>query len=140
MNTKDIGNIGEAAILYKLNEIGYSVYVQFGDNCPADYIVSNGKKLLKVQVKTSVGNDETVVFDLTSCYKEKGKIVRHKYSVQKVDYFLCYDINSHKLFCIKNNGQMTAITLRYKCSKNGQIKNINFAEDFILKEDSLKFK
>ncbi len=135
MNTKDIGNKGEAAVLHQLTKFDYSVYVQFGDNEPADYITLKNGKLTKIQVKTSNGNDETVCFDLTSNYKIKGKIKKHKYTLDEVDYFLCYDINSDKIFCIKNNGKMNAIMLRYNKPKNGQIKNINFAEELIFKNN-----
>ncbi len=139
MNTKSLGNIGEANILAKLVELDFGVYIQFGDNEPADYIISNGKKLLKIQVKTSVGNENCVKFDLTSNYKIKGKIHKHKYTTDEVDYFLCYDVTSKDIFYLKNNGNLASIIFRYNLPKNKQTKNINFAKDFIFKKDSLKF-
>lgn len=39
MNSKMIGNIGEAKILAKLVELQIPVYIQFGDNEPADYLI-----------------------------------------------------------------------------------------------------
>ena len=53
MNSKRIGNVGEAYALAKLVEMGIPVYQQFGDNEPADYIILIDNKLLKVQVKSS---------------------------------------------------------------------------------------
>lgn len=34
-----IGNVGEAKVLAKLVELQIPVYVQFGDNEPADYLI-----------------------------------------------------------------------------------------------------
>ena len=39
MNSKRIGNIGEAAALMKFVEIGIPVYLPFGDNEKADLLV-----------------------------------------------------------------------------------------------------
>lgn len=53
MNSKRIGNIGEAAALMKFVEIGIPVYLPFGDNEKADLIVELKGQLLKIQVKSS---------------------------------------------------------------------------------------
>lgn len=59
MNSKRVGNIGEARVLYELVNLGFPVYQQFGDNELADYIIINNDDLLKLQVKTSSsGNSE----------------------------------------------------------------------------------
>lgn len=69
MDTKRLGNIGEAKVLSALVELGIPVYFQFGDNEPADYIIIIDNSCLKVQVKTSSTYDgETTSFDLTSSY------------------------------------------------------------------------
>ena len=54
MNTKQVGNIGEAAILSKLVEYGVSVYIPFGDNEKADLVADFNGKLVRIQVKTSI--------------------------------------------------------------------------------------
>ena len=48
MNSKRIGNVGEAYALARLVEMGIPVYQQFGDNEPADYIILIDNKALKV--------------------------------------------------------------------------------------------
>ena len=52
-NPKRIGEAGEAAFLYKATRLGFSVSKPFGDSDPYDFIVDNGRRLLKLQVKTS---------------------------------------------------------------------------------------
>jgi hypothetical protein len=39
MNTKNIGNIGEIKVLSKFVELGYTVYIPFGDNSKSDLVV-----------------------------------------------------------------------------------------------------
>lgn len=136
MNSKRVGNIGEARVLYELVNLGFPVYQQFGDNELADYIIINNDDLLKLQVKTSSsGNSERVMFDLESRLTSKRN-KRTYYSINDVDYFLCYDLNNEKIFVVKNVGNMSGITLRYKKPRNNQSSRVNIAEDFLLTKDS----
>lgn len=48
METKRIGNIGEAKVLSKFIELGYPVYIPFGDNEKADLIAEFNGKLNKI--------------------------------------------------------------------------------------------
>ncbi len=135
MNTKRIGNTGEAKVLYELVCLGIPVYQQFGDNEPADYIIIVNKKPLKLQVKTSTdGDEEKVSFDLDSKLTSK-RSVRHHYTSDEVDYFLCYDLVNDKIFVVKNNGNIGSIIIRYKTPKNNQSARVNMAKDFLLRED-----
>lgn len=134
MNTKQLGNIGEAYALAKLVELGIPVYQQFGENEPADFIILVNDVPLKVQVKSSKNyNGEKTIFDLTSSVNG----TRKKYSTQKVDVFLCYDIQTKEIFIIKNTGDMSTFAIRYTEPKNNQTKGINFYSDYILDKDTL---
>lgn len=136
MNSKRIGNIGEAYALAKLVEFGIPVYQQFGDNEPADYLIIVNNIIYKIQVKTSTTNNkDTVTFDLTSSTQHRKNGVKHKYSREEVDYFICYDMVANNLFLIKNDGNMSAFKIRYKECR--QKKGINKAEDFILCVETL---
>ena len=138
MNSKRIGNIGEAYALAKLVELGIPVYQQFGDNEPADYIIIVNNNLLKIQVKTSTTYDgERTRFDLTSSTMHRKNGDRHKYSVGEVDAFICYDISTKEIFLIKNNGDMTTVVIRYSLPKNNQKEDINFHTDYALCVETL---
>lgn len=140
MNSKMIGNIGEAKILAKLVELQIPVYIQFGDNEPADYLILVNNKPYKVQVKTSTTfNGETTNFDLTSSTFHRKNGHKHKYSREEVDLFMCYDYCTGKIFIFKNNGQRSAIKVRYAQPKNNNVKHINFAVDHELTFDKLNF-
>lgn len=138
MDTKRLGNIGEAYALAKLVEMGIPVYQQFGDNEPADYIILIDNVPLKAQVKTSETYDgDKTIFDLTSSTMHRKNGVKHKYSKEEVDVFLCYDVKTKELFVVENTGEMSGITIRYTKSKNNQTKGINFYTDYTLCVETL---
>ena len=91
MNSKQIGNIGEAKVLSKFIELGFPVYIPFGDNEKADLVVEFNGKLNKIQIKTSVdAKNGNITFDLTSSTAHRKNGMRHKYTIDEVDYFALY--------------------------------------------------
>lgn len=139
LDTKKLGNIGEAKVLSALVELGIPVYFQFGDNEPADYIIIVDNSCLKVQVKTSSTYDgETTSFDLTSSTVHRKNGIKHKYSLEEVDMFLCYDEKVKQIFVIKNKGNMTGFRIRYSLPKNNQYTNVNMYSDFLLSVETLQ--
>lgn len=138
MNSKRIGNVGEAYALARLVEMGIPVYQQFGDNEPADYIILIDNKALKVQVKSSDTYDgNKVVFDLTSSTAHRANGDKHKYTIEEVDIFICYDIQTKDLFLVRNDGNMSTITIRYTEPKNNQQQGINYSTNFSLCVETL---
>lgn len=131
MNSKRIGNIGEAAALMKFVEIGIPVYLPFGDNEKADLIVELKGQLLKIQVKSSeTYNGETTSF--TTCSSRgstRGKVV---YQEGEIDFFIFYCVKTKNLYMVHfsecpDNG----ITIRHTPSKNNQINKLRWHEDYI---------
>lgn len=139
LDTKRLGNIGEAKVLSALVELGIPVYLQFGDNESADYIIIVNNNCLKVQVKTSsTYNGETTAFDLTSSTIHRKNGIKHKYSLEEVDVFLCYDEKTKQIFIVKNKGNMTSFRIRYSLPKNNQYTNINMYSNFLLSVETLQ--
>lgn len=133
MNTKGIGNIGEAKVLCKFVELGVPVYLPFGDNERADLIADFNGRLNRIQVKTSIkAEDGKMIFDLTSSTTHRSNGVRHKYTNQEVDYFACYNLARDKVFLIPVGEPCTSIVIRYEKPKNNQKQNIKFEEDFLI--------
>lgn len=134
MNSKRIGNIGEAKALCKFVELGIPVYIPFGDNEKADLIAEFNGKLNKIQVKTSQkAEDGKMIFDLTSSTQHRKNGEKHIYTDDEIDYFVCYNIQRDKIFLIPvNETPNTRITIRYEKSKNNQIQNIKFEEDYLI--------
>lgn len=136
MNSKSIGNIGEAKALCKFVELGIPVYIPFGDNEKADLIAEFNGKLNKIQIKTSIKAENGVMkFDLTSSTVHRNNGEKHIYTKEEIDYFICYNIERDKLFLIpvEQTGN-TAITIRYEKPRNNQTKGIRFEEDYLLEK------
>jgi hypothetical protein len=49
---KDIGDRSTLAIMLALRELGYAVYVPFGENTRCDLVIDDGLRLFRVQCKT----------------------------------------------------------------------------------------
>jgi len=59
-----------------------------------------------------------MIFDLTSSTTHRSNGIKHKYTKEEIDYFLCYNITRDKLFLIPATEPRTAITIRYDKPKN----------------------
>ena len=134
MNSKKIGNIGEAKVLAKFIELGIPVYIPFGDNEKADLIAEFNNKLNKIQVKTSIkAEDGKMIFDLTSSTIHRKNGEKHIYTEDEIDYFACYNIERDKIFLISvEEAPNTAITIRYEKPKNNQTQGIKFEDDYLI--------
>ena len=79
-----MGDVAEAAFLYKAMEMGMVVSKPWGDNARYDFAVDTGKKRLRVQVKSTSclcgdryavaahGSDPTVGYTLSSQFSDRG--------------------------------------------------------------------
>lgn len=136
MDTKRIGNIGEAKVLSKFVELGFPVYIPFGDNEKSDLIVEFNNKLNKIQVKTSKNIVNGIIrFDLTSSTVHRKNGYKHKYSKDEIDYFACYCIENDSIYLFPVTGTpRSTITIRVddSCPKNGQKSGINFGSNYLI--------
>ena len=134
VNSKRIGNIGEAKVLSKFVELGIPVYLPFGDNEKADLVADFNGKLNKIQVKTSLKAENGVVkFDLVSSTLHRKNGVKHIYNKTEIDYFACYNITRDKIYLIDlDNFNQSSIQIRYETPLNSQMKKIRYENDYLL--------
>lgn len=139
MNTKNIGNIGEAKVITKFIELGISVYIPFGDNERADLIAEFNNKLNKIQVKTSSQiKNGAISFQLHSCNHltnmTERKYINKAYSIEDVDYFALYNIVNDNIYLIENDNTVKSIRIRIDSSKNNQSINIKSEKDYLIEK------
>ena len=132
MNTKQLGNIGEAKALCKIVSLHVPVYQAFGDNERSDLIADFNGKLQRIQVKTSEKcEDGKMTFSLVSSTMHRKNGVKHKYTKEEVDYFALYNIESDTLLLVPIElvlGRTTVtFNLEYKESRN-QFKSLNWRD------------
>lgn len=136
METKRIGNIGEAFVLAKLVSLGIPVFLPFGDNESSDLVVEIEGKLCKIQVKTSssIKKNHTYVVDLrrnkNPWCAAKGK-EREKYT--DIDYFASYNTFT-KNVCIFGSDFLNKGSVTLRINKNTKRKNVNFEEDYLIEK------
>ena len=139
MNSKRIGNIGEAKVLAKFVEMGIPIYIPFGDDEKADLIAEFDGKLNKIQVKTSIkSKNGCSIFDLTSSTAHRTNGERRKYLNSDIDYFALYSLDRDKIYLMKvPDNPMSAITIRFEDTKSGMKSRVNYESDFLI-ENVLK--
>lgn len=139
MNSKRIGNIGEAKVLAKFVEMGIPIYIPFGDDEKADLIAEFDGKLNKIQVKTSIkSKNGCSIFDLTSSTAHRTNGERRKYLNSEIDYFALYSLDRDKIYLMKvPDNPMSVITIRFEDTKSGMKSRVNYESDFLI-ENVLK--
>lgn len=134
MNSKQIGNIGEAKALMKFVELGIPVYTSFGDNERSDMIADFNGKLNRIQCKTSKKfEDGKIVFDLVSSSTHRANGVVHKYNKREIDYFALHNIDSDITLLVPiellNERKQVTFNIPYKLSSNQHVA-LNY-EDYL---------
>ena len=132
MNTKKIGNIGEAKTLAKFVELGIPVYVPFGDNESADLVAEFNGKLNKIQCKTTDKvKDGIIIWKINSTVVTGGsKWKTHKYT----EDLYCRELNLLLLVPIQ------AISARNTLSFTYPFREVKYAhsqrnfEDFLFEK------
>lgn len=136
MNSKRLGNIGEAKAIAAFVENQIPVYLPFGDNEKADLIAEFNGKLNKIQVKSSEkAEDGKMIFNLVSSTVHRKNGVKHIYTSDEIDFFVCYNLERDKLFLIPiEEAPSTTIYIRYEKPKNNQTQGIKFEEEYSFNE------
>ena len=134
-----IGEITEQQVALEFLKLGILVSKPLVQSSKYDFVVDVNNKLYKIQVKTSTLEVDENYFSFatsTSHTNTKGTINLH-YSPEEVDYFATMCNNQCYLIPYDVCGNR-AQRVRLKPTKNGQIKNINFAENFKLENTFIK--
>lgn len=128
----NIGKLGEAKVLTKFIELGIQVYLPFGEGSSVDLIAEFNGKLNRIQIKsTEKENNGTLVFSICSTTIQKnGKVQKHIYSADEIDYFALYSSITDEVYLLPIEEAPTKkFSLRYKEPYNSKSHK---AEDYLL--------
>lgn len=129
MQSKRIGNIGEAKVLSELTKYGIPVLLPFGDNEAYDLVIEINNEFKKIQVKTSekIINGK-VSFSIVSSKKETYD--------NKVDYLALYNIEKDIVLFIptEETNNCKIISFRFDKPKNNQTKFVRYIENYSLEK------
>lgn len=132
MDTNIKGIITELKCKTYFLELGYTVSTPENPS-RYDFILDTGEKLLKIQVKTCSSDGEKLSFYTCSSHFVNGKVTHTDYRKDNIDYFCTWYKNECYLVPVQECGK-TEKYLRLVPTKNGQVKNICFAKDYVAKE------
>lgn len=131
MNTKQIGAISETACLAKFVELGWAVYLPYGDNARADMIIERPGvgRCEKVQVKTARLRNGKLQASCCSSYEHRGR--RAKGYVGEVDWFAFYSPDLRQVYMVRpEDVGKNMVTFRLSKTQNNQQKGVRIAQDY----------
>ena len=134
MNTNLKGTITELKCQTYFLEKGFNVSIPLSPD-RYDFILDFNDELLKIQVKTSsiINEGEFQLFQTSSTHMVKGQYVHSTYKQDNIDYFATWYDNQCYLVPVSDCGSREK-RLRLQPTKNGQVKGIAFARDYIAEE------
>lgn len=132
---KEVGERTEAIVLAELVKAGLVVLLPFGDNQRYDFVVDTGQSFVRLQCKTGRLRRGVVEFSCTSTYQTYGQSKRHRDYRGQVDAFVvyCYELDQAFVVPVEEAG-LAKCALRLLPTRNGQIKGVKLAENYLLQE------
>lgn len=128
-NTLLKGRLTELKTLTYFLELGYIVSIP-EIPCQYDFLLDVKGKIFKIQVKTCREQDGYIEFNTSSMTHNKQGYTRREYTSDMVDFFCTYYNEKCYLIPLSECGSR-AKRLRLIPTKNGQTKNICFAENYL---------
>ncbi len=135
-HTDKTGDISEAAIITRLLQSGYVVLSPHGKNHRYDVVIEDADGgFWRVQCKTGWLDQEqsVIIFAPASSYNHTASQKGWRHYRGQIDFFAVYVEQLEKVYLIPVDAVGTAkAMLRLTPTKNGQEKNIRWAQDYEL--------
>ena len=134
-NSKEIGNLTELQCITGLYELGCDISIPFGNSQKYDLIIDWNNNLYKIQVKHSTGHDNNAYFAFKTRWQghNRSGYTQTSYTKEDIDFFAT-SFNGNIYLIPVEQCSGAEKNLRIVPPKNGQIKGINFAKDYLAKE------
>lgn len=138
METQFKGNATELKCFLKCIECGFMISKPLFDNARYDFLLDSGSKIYKIQIKTSRWmDDEHTRFEFNgySQHSTGEGNKRMKYTNKEIDFFMTEKDNNFYLYPATESG-FSVKSLRITPPESGQVKNIDYAKDYLFEEVS----
>lgn len=140
VNPNKKGTLGEIAVCKELFQLGYDVFVEFGNHSKIDLIVlDENYNACKVQIKTTESRNGVIeVYSVKNCLNPK---YNSTYTTKQIDIFAIYICDKDLVFYVTaeeilKNGKVSKFRLSE--SKNGQKKYVRYIKDYLKFEKALR--
>ncbi len=135
-NTKRIGTLGEAAVIYRFSQLGFRVSIPFGENTPYDLIVESlDARLFRIQVKTGRIRSGVLLFNAVSSHQHRGR-PSTRYD-GRIDAFAIYSPSDGHCYLIGVDDVAVRGDkgcLRIEPTLNNMQRGIHWAHTYLLRE------
>ena len=137
-NTKEVGNLTELQCITGLYELGCDISIPFGNSQKYDLIMDYKGKLYKIQVKHSKDgftDGKLTHFSFKTRWQghNSAGYTQTSYTKDDIDFFATYHQGKIYLVPVEECSGATK-TIRYTPPRSGQIKRINFSQNYLAQE------
>lgn len=140
LSTKAKGAQTELECITYLHGLGYDISIPWGDNARYDFVLDVNHKLYKIQCKTSSLQEEGVYkFKCNSTYVNTQGNRNESYSAEEVDFFCTFIEGKCYLIPFSETSKREKV-MRFVKPKNGQVKGITFAQDYLAESQIERLK
>ena len=127
MHRKTKGSIAELAVAGWLMKSGWHVLLPYGENMRYDLAAERSGKFIRIQVKYVTPKNGALY---VNCCSSNNWSVLH-YSVRDIDMIAVYNPKSERIYFVPvSQIRKNAMLLRLKPARNGQKKNVRYADTF----------
>lgn len=136
-HTKDKGDIAVGQVIADLLRNGAHVFQPISEHLPCDLIAASGsmKELRRVQVKYVAAKRGLVRLELRTVHSDRHGVHRKRVELEEVDAFAVFCPDTSEVYYVLRDDipeeTRTRISQRLAPSKNGQVKHVKKALDFI---------
>jgi hypothetical protein len=130
METRERGNRTEAKILAAFVDVGYLVFLPFGDGHKCDLIIDDGRNVQRVQCKTGRVRNGCLMFNACS-FSGNGAVRRDYKDVADLFAVLNPETGDVYIIPVEEVGH-TVASLRLNPPISRQVKRIRWAENYLL--------
>jgi len=125
------GAISENVVINDLLAHGCKVYKEVTGGGEVDLIADNGKRLLRIQVKTASGVRGVLGVSLERRWRDKnGDWARAQYSTDTVDVMAVVHDQTIIYVPVSKFGEQITMTVRYEPPRNGLTKSMHTIDEF----------
>ncbi|MBI1761159.1 MAG: hypothetical protein HYR56_06950 [Acidobacteria bacterium] len=130
-HTKSKGDLGVAKAYCDLVEKGYLVLFPSTEHAPFDLVAYDGTRFIRIQVKYRRANRGVLLVNLMNWWADRNGSHGKQVDKAQVDVFCVYCPDTDKCYYFKAEQVNVSVSLRIESPKNHQMKNVNFADDYI---------
>lgn len=126
-----IGDICEAIAVAEFMALGYAVSKPLSNGLPYDLIVDDGRRLMRVQVKSGALRDGAIVGRMCSSKYHRNQRSAVHYGAS-VDWIVVVARELRRVFVVRPDEAQHSVMLRLDPSKNNQSRGVRWAADYEL--------